>query len=99
VFENAKPYLHDAMVVIDGSGSRQFRRQLSTYLRKRVNTAGDGKALIRKVKLQDSRNNHLLQMADMICGAVARSFKEKDDAQVYRNLISHREVYVQFWPK
>jgi hypothetical protein len=100
VFENAKPYLNDALVVIDGSGSRQFRRQLSTYLRKRINSPGEGNKLIRKVKLQDSKNNNLLQMADMVCGAIARSFKtEKDDAHVYRKLVSHREVYVQFWPK
>ena len=35
VFENAKPQLTDAIVVIDGSGSRDFRRQLATYLRRK----------------------------------------------------------------
>lgn len=100
VFENAKPYLHNATVVIDGSGSRKFRRELSAYLRKRINSPGDGSKLVQKVKLQDSKNNNLLQMADMVCGAVARSFKrDREDALEYRKLISHREVYVQFWPK
>ena len=99
VFENAKPYLDNATVVIDGSGSREFRRQLASYLRKRVNeTKGDGRS-IGKVKIQDSHRNNLLQMADMVCGAIARSYKEKDDAKTYRGLISHREIYVQFWPK
>jgi hypothetical protein len=99
VFENAKPYLDEATVIIDGSGSRQFRRQLSAYLRKRVNAPKDGSRHIHKVKLQDSQQNHLLQMADMVCGAVARSFTPKDDATNYRRIISHREMYVQFWPK
>ena len=99
VFENAKPYLNNAAVVIDGSGSRQFRRQLGAYLRKRVNDPKGQQRSIRKVKLQDSEKNHLLQMADMVCGAVARSFTDKSDAQVYRKLISHREMYVQLWPK
>jgi len=99
VFENAKPYLNEATVIIDGSGSRQFRRQLSAYLRKRVNDPKVGSRYIHKVKLQDSQQNHLLQMADMVCGAVARSFMEKDHAQVYRRLICHRETYVQFWLK
>lgn len=99
VFENAKPYLNEAIVVIDGSGSRQFRRQLAAYLRKRVNAQHQEHRLLRKIKLQDSQKNHLLQMADMVCGAVARSFTEKEDAQLYRRLISHREMYVQFWPK
>lgn len=99
VFENAKQYLNEATVVIDGSGSRQFRRELSSYLRKRVNDPKEGARYIHQVKLQDSQKNHLLQMADMVCGAVARSFKEKKDSQVYRQLVSHREMYVQLWPK
>ena len=99
VFENAKPYLNNATVVIDGSGSREFRRQLGSYLSKRINdTKGDSR-IINKVKVQDSRDNNLIQLADMICGAVARSYSQKDDAKKYRPLISHREIYVQFWPK
>ncbi len=98
VFENAKPHLDQATVVIDGSGSREFRRQLGSYLRKRVNEPS-GSRFIRKVKVQDSRKNNLVQLADMVCGAVARSYTRKDDAQRYRRLIAHREIYVQFWPK
>lgn len=46
VFENAKPYLKDATIIIDGSGSREFKRQLTTYLKKKVGTS-----IIRKVKI------------------------------------------------
>jgi hypothetical protein len=98
LFENAKPYLSNASVVIDGSGGRQFRTQLSAYLRKRVNTKG-GPELIRKVKIQDSRSNDLLQMVDMICGAVARCYSGKEEARHFRKLISHREMMHQYWPK
>ncbi len=99
VFQNAKPYLDRATVVIDGSGSRDFRRQLSSYLRKRINSAEWGAHYIAKIKVQDSRTNNLLQLADMVCGAVARSHGSKKDAPVYRRLIAHREIYVQVWPK
>jgi hypothetical protein len=99
VFENAKPYLDHATVVIDGSGSREFRRQLGSYLRKRINDKKGDNRFIGKVKIQESHRNNLLQMADMICGAIARSYSGKGDARTYRNLISHREIYVQFWPK
>ena len=98
VFGNAKPYLDRATVVIDGSGSREFRRQLGSYLRQRVNEQAESR-YIRKVKMQDSQKNNLVQMADMVCGAVARSYTQKDDAQTYRHLVAHREIYVQFWPK
>jgi hypothetical protein len=99
VFENAKPHLNNATVVIDGSGRREFRRQLGSYLRRRINdTKGDAR-FIGKVKIQDSKRNNLLQLADMICGAVARSYSQKEDAKTYRRLVEHREIYVQLWPK
>jgi hypothetical protein len=58
-----------------------------------------GSRFIRKVKVQDSQKNNLVQLADMVCGAVARSYTQKEDAQRCRRLIAHREIYVQFWPK
>ncbi len=33
LFENARPYLSRATVVIDGSGNREFRSQLQSYLK------------------------------------------------------------------
>jgi len=99
VFENAKPHLDNATVVIDGSGSREFRRALGTYLRRRINDVKRGGRFIGKIKVQDSQSNNLLQLADMVCGAVARNYSQKADAGVYRRLIAHREIYVQFGPK
>jgi hypothetical protein len=99
VFENAKQYLQDAIVVIDGSGSREFRQQLATYLKKCINEKDSDCRNIKKVKMQDSKNNNLLQLADMVCGAVARSYGSKTDARLFRGIIRHREIYVQFWPK
>jgi hypothetical protein len=98
VFENAKPRLGNTIVVIDGSGSKDFRKQLKTYLARRLKDDA-GKCLIKKVKIQDSRKNNLLQLADMIVGAIARSHSGKSDSREYRKLIAHREIYVQFWPK
>jgi len=99
VFQNAKPHLRDAIVVIDRSGGQDFRRQLARYLKKRMNEK-DGPSLIRRVKTERSHNNNLLQLADMVCGAVARSYRtDKDDQMVYRSLLRHRELRVQKWPR
>jgi hypothetical protein len=98
VFENAKPLLSNATVILDGSGSREFRKQLATYLRRKVSDRG-GKRLIGKIKVQDSISNNLLQLADMVCGAVSRSYSSKTNARKYRRIISHRELRVQFWPR
>jgi hypothetical protein len=101
VFENAKQYLIDAIVAFDGSGSREFKRQLKSYLSRRVNEPDGQMRRIRKVKLQDSGRNNLIQLADMVCGGLARSFKGKrrKGQRDYRRFIAHREIYVQFWPR
>jgi hypothetical protein len=94
VFENAKPYLREAIVVIDGSGSQAFKRELSSYLRRKV-----GGSILRKVKIQTSHSNHLLQLADMVVGAIQGSFSEKTDRQVYRRLLAAKEISVHIWPR
>jgi hypothetical protein len=91
--------LQEATIVIDGSGSREFRQQVQNYIKGKVNDKNDVRACIKKVKINDSKKNNLLQLADMVCGAVARSFTSKKDDPPYRSLIRKREGYVQFWPK
>lgn len=86
-------------MVIDGSGSKEFRRQLVSYLHRRVNDPKTSDRFIGKIKIQASRKNNLLQLADMICGAVARSYSRRAQSNIYRSIIAAREIYVQFWPK
>ena len=98
VFENAKPLLRRAKVIIDRCGDHEFRCQLARYLKRRVNAKEPG-SLIRSVSMEASHTNNLLQLTDMVCGAVARSFKpDKRDQWAYRQLITHRELRVQVWP-
>lgn len=98
VFENAKAHLLEATVVLDEFGNRDFRNQLSKYLRTRMN---EGKrVLIKKVRMEPSHSNNLLQLADMVCGAVNRSFDmSRKNRMEFRRLISLRELKVQVWPR
>lgn len=99
VFENAKPYLRDAIVVFDESGSATFKMQLARYLRRQINLPGE-QGLITKVKVQSSSGNNLIQLTDMIAGSLGRScLEDKPDRWDYWKLIRHREIYVQLWPK
>ncbi|MBU1290165.1 DUF3800 domain-containing protein [Patescibacteria group bacterium] len=98
VFQNAKDKLENAIIVVDKSGNLDFRRQLTKYLRKRMNE-GD-KKLIKKLKMQRSESNNLLQLADYVAGVINRSIqKNKKFAKDYRKIVAHREIYVQIWPK
>lgn len=75
--------LKDAKVVIDGSGERSFRNELAAYLRKHT---GDG--AVKKVIFSDSKNDRLIQLADMCVGAIARSYAdEKKDAAKWRRML------------
>jgi hypothetical protein len=98
VLENSKSILDNAKIVLDGSGSKNFRIQLASYLKKKVNTKDSKK--IKDVKIQDSKKNNLIQLADMVCGAVARSFTSNaKDKNFYRKKIITKEFDVKVWPK
>jgi hypothetical protein len=100
VFESARPYLNEAIVAIDRSGGQGFRRELAAYLKRQVNDPNLPTKHIKKVDLPDSKSNNLLQLADMICGAVARHYREdKSEPGRFRKIIAHREFAVRLWPK
>jgi len=90
--------LANATVVVDRSGSRDFRRTLQTYLRGRILLA-DGSQVIKKVRSERSHADRLVQLADMVCGAVAKSFDDtKGDKMAWRRMIKSKERKVQKWP-
>lgn len=93
VFENAKPYLKNATIVIDGSGTREFKQQFQTYLKRKI-----GSNIIKKIKIQSSHGNNLIQLADMVVGAVHRNLSAKGDKDIYRKIIKTKEINVQIWP-
>lgn len=99
VCENARGLLSDAKIVIDKNGDRFFRQQLEKHLKQQM-TDTDGNCLIRKVGMEASHSNNLVQLADMICGAVARSFNAGSlEGQRFRACLRKREKRVQLWPK
>ena len=97
VFENAAPHLRSATVVIDGSGERRFRDELATYLRRRIRDE-HGQQIIKKVKVQKSHGNNLLQLADMVVGVMNRVVLKKKDAATYHHLIRSHELSRRVWP-
>jgi len=75
--------LANARVVIDGSGDRAFRQNLGAALRRRVREGA-----VKTVKFSDSKNDPLVQLADMCVGAIARSFREdRADRRRWRQML------------
>jgi len=97
VAENLKPHLKNASLTFDKCGDRLFKSQLSKYLKNRINT--EEHCAIRKIKFEESHTNQLLQLADMVCGAVARSRKSGEvNAGRFRAIIKSREWKLRVWP-
>lgn len=83
----------DATVKIDGRASKLLRKDFDAYMRKMVNSPGQHK--IKKIKHVDSRTDMLIQLADMVAGAIRRSYGDKSDAMDYLNIIRDK---VSIWP-
>ena len=81
VLTKSKHLIRNAGVKIDGSGGREMRQALQNYLKLQVNQS-DVQS-ISKIKLVDSKSDNLIQLADMLAGAIRRSF-EGDDADYYK---------------
>ncbi len=98
LLQNAGPYLQDAIVVFDACGSRDFKKTMVPYVRRRASR--DGSDPIKRVLAQASHSDCMLQLADMVAGAVARSYKpEMAEHTTFRSIIRGRELGVQFWPR
>jgi len=98
--ERAKYLLRDANVVFDNSGGEKFKKESGSHLRRSVNKSnakhiknvGTGKSA------GTSQASNLIQLADMVCGAVYRSLQEGDDAEAYRKMIENALEAVVLWP-
>jgi hypothetical protein len=98
VVSNIRDCLVEATVVIDKCGDKEFRSQLARYLGRHANTE-DAPRRIKKTKMEKSHTNNLLQLADMVSGAVARCYSSNETGRwQYRQLVRQREMRVQVWP-
>ena len=76
--------LQGARVRIDGSRDRKFRRELSAQLRRKL---GDR---IREVRTRDSARDQPTQLADMCIGAIARTGRDRADADRWAQALRPR---------
>ena len=79
--------LNDAIIKIDGKGSRHFKRGCVSYLKQEM-----PEGTIKSIKFSDSKNDALIQMADMVVSAFSRPFNNpgKKDAYLWRNVIEDK---------
>jgi len=89
VLKNSGGTIKNAKIKIDGSGDRIFRKSFLGYLRRQLNS--EDRKIMANCKLVDSKQNVLIQLADMVAGSVHRSFNtSKSDCKIYKAIIKRR---------
>jgi hypothetical protein len=96
LFTAALPYLDDATIIIDKSGSATFQGELKKFLKDKIDGSG---TKIKKIKQQASHKNNLLQLADYCVGISGRRAQDKGDWRDYYKHIAPKELSYQEWPK
>jgi hypothetical protein len=83
--------IRNARLKLDGHGDRSLRRELLAYLRRELPLRPGELPLIADLRFTDSGENVLIQLADMVAGALRRCADgEKDDGPAYRQTIAAR---------
>jgi hypothetical protein len=91
VLQHSFGTIQKARLKMDGHEDREFRRELYAYLRKQLQADGDGVPILEDLRIVDSKNNVLIQLADMVAGTIRRfAEQEKADAVQYRKIIEKR---------
>lgn len=89
VLQHNNKTIKGAKIRLDGLGEREFRRKLTAYLRRNLN-AGE-KKIIKNLRFRDSKRDVLIQLADMVVGAISRSYSvKKTDCNIYKDIIKNR---------
>lgn len=85
--------LNNAVIKIDGKYGENYKKYFRTYIRKNLNLS---EKRVKSVVPQDSKENNLVQLADMIAGAINRYLqKGKNDSDDYFRIIQHKIIKLE----
>ena len=76
--------LNKINIYIDGEAGRKYSQKVKTYIRKNL-----PKNVVNKVTFKDSNADSLVQMADMIVGALLHTTEERGDSNEYFSIIQN----------
>ena len=79
------------IITIDGKISKRKAKEVRAYLRQHLRKEG---IVDVKIVFAESRKEPLIQLADIVAGAVARSYKDKTDAQRYLKLLKDKVIMI-----
>ena len=85
-----KNSIKNAQIRLDKIGGKEYKKLINVYLRKILND-GTSKNIIKEFKFVDSKNNNLIQLADIIAGSINRYYQDsKGDSNIYKEIIEEK---------
>ena len=84
--------LNNSIIKIDGVGTKLFRRAMKSYLREQL-----GSNKIKKISFVDSQKDNLIQLADMVVGAIARTVSTTKDKNNYFDILAKTGKIDNIW--
>ena len=84
--------LKNPLITIDGIGGKQYKQKVITYLRQNLRASGIEKC---EIKFSDSKKDSLIQVADIVAGSVARSYRDdRVEAKKFLELLGNKIVQI-----
>lgn len=86
----------NSKIKLDGTADRTYRQQASTYLLRELNSPES--KMISSIRFVKSHTNMLIQLADMVAGAINRDGqKDKKDAQICLQMLRKSKKIESLW--
>ena len=80
--------LKNPYITIDGIGGKQYKQRVIAYLRHNLKATGVDKC---EIKFSDSKKDSLIQIADIVAGSVARSYRDdRTEAKKFLGLLGNK---------
>src|SRR3990172_10690818 len=95
VLQYAHKSLHEAKIIFDRRGPREFYKHLRFYLRDKCQF---DHTKIKKISSRDSKKDKPLQIVDMLAGAIGRAYSDKSDKKDYITVIRPKIVNLFLFP-
>lgn len=76
-------YIKAASIRIDGRGDRAYKKEVTSYIRK----SASFNSSIKDIRFVDSTTDNLIQLADMVAGAIMRTTTTKTDSNAYFTIL------------
>lgn len=72
--------LHDADIFLDGKSGKNYRNRSAAAIRHALNS---GRRQTKNFRMANSKNDPLIQLADMVAGAIRAKYSHKPDYTIY----------------